>query len=37
MPRGTCNEAVIQDFAKQEAMAQKQVEVARVKLKDFEA
>jgi hypothetical protein len=31
------NEAVIQEFVKQEALAQQQVEAARAKIKDFEA
>jgi hypothetical protein len=34
---GLVNEAVIQEFAKQEALAQQQVEAARAKLKAFEA
>jgi hypothetical protein len=34
---GPVNEAVIQEFAEQEAMAQQQVEVAQSKLEDFEA
>jgi hypothetical protein len=31
------NDAVIQEFAEQEVIAKKQVEVAPAKLKDFEA
>jgi hypothetical protein len=34
---GPFNEAVIQEFFEQEALAQQQVEVARAKLEDFEA
>jgi hypothetical protein len=34
---GPVNEAVIQEFVEQEALAQQQVEAARVKLEDFEA
>jgi chromosome segregation ATPase len=34
---GPVNEAVIQEFVEQEAMAQQQVEAARAKLEDFEA
>jgi hypothetical protein len=31
------NEAVLQEFTEQEALAQQQVEAARAKLEDFEA
>jgi hypothetical protein len=34
---GPINEVVIQDFTKQEALAQQQVKAARAKLKVFEA
>jgi hypothetical protein len=34
---GPVNEAIIQEFAEQEALAQQQVEAARAKLKTFEA
>jgi hypothetical protein len=34
---GPVNEAVIQDFVEQEALAQQQVEAAQTKLEDFEA
>jgi hypothetical protein len=34
---GPINEAVIQDFTEQEALAQQQVEANRTKLEDFEA
>ena len=34
---GPINEEFIQDFVEQEAMSQQQVEVARAKIKDFEA
>jgi hypothetical protein len=34
---GLVNEVVIQEFTKQEALAQQQVEVARAKLEAFEA
>jgi hypothetical protein len=34
---GPVNEAVIQDFTEQEALAQQQVEATRAKLEDFEA
>jgi hypothetical protein len=34
---GPVNEAVIQEFIEQEALAQQQVEAARAKLEDFEA
>jgi hypothetical protein len=34
---GPVNEAVIQEFVEQEALAQQQVEAARAKLEDFEA
>jgi hypothetical protein len=34
---GPVNEAIIQEFTEQEALAQQQVEAARAKLEDFEA
>jgi uncharacterized protein YggU (UPF0235/DUF167 family) len=33
---GPANEAIIQEFAEKEAMAQQQVEISRAKLEDFE-
>jgi hypothetical protein len=35
--QGPISEVVVQEFAKQEEVAQRQVEVARAKLKNFEA
>jgi hypothetical protein len=34
---GTINEVVIQEFPKQEALAQQKVEVAQANIEDFEA
>jgi hypothetical protein len=34
---GPINEAAIQEFVEQEALAQQQVEVTRAKIEDFEA